>query len=270
MNIYRTLLLLLLCSTLYLISGFVSEAEAETTARVSATSLNVRSGPTTQNRVVGALAKNDVVTVLEEADGWSQVLTSDGVSGWVATKFLEPVDGSERSERDDGSNSGRAASGQVKGDEKKSSHDDSGGFGLGSLGGLGGISLRKAAKWGSLAGGVIFSYMAYSAKSGADDDYDEYKRIFNGDGADAAESKYQDAVDGDNSAQTRLIVGGLFFGLFALQHWVLDDPADGSADAGVGAGNGADEMLARMPSWVPQIEADCDGSVQLHLLHLGN
>ncbi len=117
--------------------------------------------------------------------------------------------------------------------------------------------------------------MAYSAKSGADDDYDTYKQVFNDETAEAAEPYFQDAEDGDAAAQTRLIIGGLFFGLFALQQWVLEDPAEGSADAGTGAGtygsgNRTQRMLAEIPPWIPQIEAGANGSVRVQLLHFGD
>jgi Bacterial SH3 domain len=203
-------------------------------AIVTATSLNVRSGPTTENRVVGSIYKDDIVTILDESDGWAQVETDEGIKGWAAARFLEPVD-------DDGKSDD---SKQVSGDRASSVGSDNGSGGFGGLGGIGGVSLRKAAKWGCLAGGAIFCYMAYSAKSGADDDYEEYKRVFEDSGADAAEPYFQDAEDGDAAAQTRLIVGGLFMGLFALQQWVLDDPADGTADAVIELGRGGTVQLS--------------------------
>ncbi|SMY06455.1 SH3 domain-containing protein [Flavimaricola marinus] len=57
---------------------------------VDATSLNVRSGPSTNDRVLTKLDQNAPVIVLSElTDGWALVrIGSDGTEGWVAARFL--------------------------------------------------------------------------------------------------------------------------------------------------------------------------------------
>jgi hypothetical protein len=57
---------------------------------VEATALNVRAGPSTNDRVLTRLTQNAAVTVLSDlGDGWSLVrVGSDGTEGWVASEFL--------------------------------------------------------------------------------------------------------------------------------------------------------------------------------------
>lgn len=58
--------------------------------------LNLRTGPTTQNRIVGVVKTGDAVVVLERIEGWTKVRTSDdGVEGWIPEGYLatEPPPG---------------------------------------------------------------------------------------------------------------------------------------------------------------------------------
>lgn len=57
---------------------------------VDASSLNVRAGPSTNDRVVTKLNRNEPVIVLSELDdGWALVRIGDaGTEGWVAARFL--------------------------------------------------------------------------------------------------------------------------------------------------------------------------------------
>ncbi len=59
---------------------------------VTATSLNVRSGPSTSNRVIGSLKQNDKVEVISESNGWSKVKYS-GKEGYVSSTYLKDSDG---------------------------------------------------------------------------------------------------------------------------------------------------------------------------------
>ncbi|WP_349407988.1 SH3 domain-containing protein [Pseudalkalibacillus sp. SCS-8] len=54
---------------------------------VSATSLNIRSGPGTNHSVVGSLRKGDKVDVLQRKEGWSQIQYNQ-LKGWVAERYL--------------------------------------------------------------------------------------------------------------------------------------------------------------------------------------
>ncbi|WP_148551110.1 SH3 domain-containing protein [Paraclostridium bifermentans] len=59
---------------------------------VTATSLNVRSGPSTSNSVIGSLKQNDKVEVISESNGWSKVKLS-GKEGYVSSTYLKDSDG---------------------------------------------------------------------------------------------------------------------------------------------------------------------------------
>ena len=57
---------------------------------VTATSMNLRGGPSTQNAVVGKLKRGDIVTPTgAEENGWLPVLLADGrTRGYASAKFL--------------------------------------------------------------------------------------------------------------------------------------------------------------------------------------
>lgn len=57
---------------------------------VTAQSLNVRSGPSTNNAVIGKLTQYENVSLVQEtADGWALIrIEGDGIEGWVARRFL--------------------------------------------------------------------------------------------------------------------------------------------------------------------------------------
>lgn len=57
-------------------------------ATVSATSLNMRSGPGIENKLAGSAKKGEKVTVLEQSGEWSRIKKSNGIEGWVLSKFL--------------------------------------------------------------------------------------------------------------------------------------------------------------------------------------
>lgn len=58
--------------------------------RVVANSINVRGGPSTGFEVVGRLARDEEVEVIEASDaGWMRIrIQGDGVEGWVAARLL--------------------------------------------------------------------------------------------------------------------------------------------------------------------------------------
>ncbi|AZB44403.1 N-acetylmuramoyl-L-alanine amidase [Bacillus sp. FJAT-42376] len=62
-------------------------AAALKTAKVNASSLNVRSTPSTSGKVVMTLKRNASVTLMKTQNGWSQVSAS-GKTGWVNAKYL--------------------------------------------------------------------------------------------------------------------------------------------------------------------------------------
>lgn len=67
-------------------------------AKVLASSLNVRSEPAATAAVAGSLKSGAIVTVTDEQHGWLKV-RSGGVSGWVAGYYLQKVNGSASDSR---------------------------------------------------------------------------------------------------------------------------------------------------------------------------
>ena len=73
---------------------FAEESQEQVSAfdirTVDASALNVRSGPSTTDSVVGRLVQFEIVEVLEETgDGWARIrIEGDGIEGWVASRFL--------------------------------------------------------------------------------------------------------------------------------------------------------------------------------------
>lgn len=81
-----------LVMTAGLVSGFSvvtsTTAEASTTMVTATTSVNVRSGPGTQYRVVGALGSGQSLPVKGRAeDGWTQVGFSGGTA-WISSRYV--------------------------------------------------------------------------------------------------------------------------------------------------------------------------------------
>ncbi|WP_128254710.1 SH3 domain-containing protein [Falsirhodobacter deserti] len=59
------------------------------TAFVTASTLNVRFGPSTDRHAVGKLSQGEEVSVLRRAAGWTQIrIEGDGVEGWVSSDYL--------------------------------------------------------------------------------------------------------------------------------------------------------------------------------------
>ncbi|MEK8216334.1 N-acetylmuramoyl-L-alanine amidase [Paenibacillus sp. FSL L8-0463] len=69
-----------------------SSAAGAYTAKVSASSLNVRSEPAANAAVTGSLKSGAQVTVTDEQHGWAKV-RSGSISGWVAGYYLIKVNG---------------------------------------------------------------------------------------------------------------------------------------------------------------------------------
>jgi SH3 domain protein len=53
--------------------------------------LNLRTGPSVGNRIVGVVKTGDAVQVLSRGDGWTQVRNvEDGKEGWIPEGYLDP------------------------------------------------------------------------------------------------------------------------------------------------------------------------------------
>ena len=58
------------------------------TATVTASQLNVRSGPSTAYSIVHVLRQGETVEVIGESDGWYQIRLKDGRVGWSSGQYL--------------------------------------------------------------------------------------------------------------------------------------------------------------------------------------
>lgn len=64
---------------------------------VTANVLNVRSGPGTNNKKIGATYKGDVLEILDSSKGWYKVRLSNGQEGWVSGNYLNVTTSSNTS-----------------------------------------------------------------------------------------------------------------------------------------------------------------------------
>lgn len=71
----------------YINSRFLGQRIGDV-AVVTATRVNVRTGPGEKNDVVGKANQGSYVRVKADTDGWSQVEPMDGMYGWVAAEFV--------------------------------------------------------------------------------------------------------------------------------------------------------------------------------------
>ncbi|WP_052951949.1 C40 family peptidase [Paraclostridium benzoelyticum] len=78
------------------LSGTAVFANAKT-GTVTASALNIRSGPSTSNSVVGYAYKGDKLQILETSNGWYKVKLSNGKIGWGSGKYIN-VSGDSSSE----------------------------------------------------------------------------------------------------------------------------------------------------------------------------
>ncbi|SDD37020.1 N-acetylmuramoyl-L-alanine amidase [Priestia aryabhattai B8W22] len=78
-------------------------------AVVNASSLNVRSSASTSASIVTNLPRNSKVTVLKESGSWSQIKTTSGQTGWVASQYLQAGSGSSAPAKDSGSTTSKSA-----------------------------------------------------------------------------------------------------------------------------------------------------------------
>ena len=75
-------------ATLAMIPMTANNAYASNIGTVTASSLNVRSGPRTSYTVVTTVKKNDKVNILQSSNGWYKIETSSGKQGWVSSSYI--------------------------------------------------------------------------------------------------------------------------------------------------------------------------------------
>ena len=59
--------------------------------RVTASTLNIRSGAGTVFADIGDLKNNEVVRIFEEYKGWYKVLSNSKQFGWVSSKYIDLI-----------------------------------------------------------------------------------------------------------------------------------------------------------------------------------
>ena len=73
------------------VAGISEGAKLKVTTNTS--NLNIRSGPSTEDSIVGKAARHEVVTLVrKENDQWWLVKTKDGEEGYSFTQYLTPVE----------------------------------------------------------------------------------------------------------------------------------------------------------------------------------
>jgi hypothetical protein len=73
------------------VAGVTEGAKLKVTTNRS--NLNIRSGPGTDQKIVGKAARHEIVTLLrKENDQWWLIKTDDGEEGYSYTQYLTPVE----------------------------------------------------------------------------------------------------------------------------------------------------------------------------------
>lgn len=70
------------------VSTLATFADENKTGTVTATKLNLRSGPSTSNSTVSIFFKGQSLTILETSDNWYNVKAENGKSGWVSSTYV--------------------------------------------------------------------------------------------------------------------------------------------------------------------------------------
>jgi len=203
----------------------------ETYARITAKSLNVRSGPGTTFDVVDKVTLGmELFTLRREAD-WIQIELPSGATGWVSTRYAELIEVIVSTPADPPPTP-TAPPPPEPTPTRNPQVSSGGGGGLGTF-----------FKWTCLVGAGALGGLAFYEHSQGNDSYDEYKQLVL-DNMDAeAEVKWNDANDHDDKAQLYGIVAGSLFGVFLVQQFFMG-----------GGGNNYDTIGSKpMPlSWNPQ------------------
>ena len=75
-------------ATLAMIPMAANNAYASNIGTVTASSLNVRSGPSTSYKIVTTVKKNDKVNILQSSNGWYKIETTSGKQGWASSSYI--------------------------------------------------------------------------------------------------------------------------------------------------------------------------------------
>jgi beta-N-acetylglucosaminidase len=75
-------------SSIIALSMTTKNVFADTPGKITASKLNVRSGPSTSHKSIASISKNNSVTIIQESNGWYKVKLSNGSTGWVSGKYV--------------------------------------------------------------------------------------------------------------------------------------------------------------------------------------
>ena len=79
-------------ATLAIVPMTANNAYALNIGIVTASSLNVRSGPSTSYTIVTTVKKNDKVNILQSSNGWYKIETASGKQGWASSSYISISD----------------------------------------------------------------------------------------------------------------------------------------------------------------------------------
>ena len=86
----------------YIASSYLEDiktsSNTSTTKEVNTDSLNVRSGPSTSNSIIGKLNKGSKVSVISESNGWSKI-NYNGKEAYVSSQYLSSVSGNNNTSK---------------------------------------------------------------------------------------------------------------------------------------------------------------------------
>lgn len=82
---------IIICITMtsFLFSFNIKSSYASNLGVVKVNKLNVRSGPSTKNKIIESLNKNNSVEVLSTNNGWYQIKLSNNKIGWASSKHID-------------------------------------------------------------------------------------------------------------------------------------------------------------------------------------
>lgn len=79
-------------ATLAIMPMTANNAYSSNIGTVTASSLNVRSGPSTSYTIVTTVKKNDKVNILQSSNGWYKIETASGKQGWASSSYISISD----------------------------------------------------------------------------------------------------------------------------------------------------------------------------------
>lgn len=183
-------------------------AQGERRVEVTAKSLNLRGGPSTEFDKVGSVQAGDVLLVIREQPGWLQVELPNGDTGWVSTRYVRPAGTGAplpNQRKDEPAPEPARTPSPAPAPPQQS-------FGTPSRS-SGGSIWGPVITWGSLLGAGAFGFLAYNERSKGNDTYDEYVDLARDGDGDAAEIKWEETADHDDKAK---LYGGIAGGLGAI------------------------------------------------------